>query len=96
MALNLATLNSRRLRDRGKCARLLSELLNHSANVGAVQETHFNCTADCWVLEDDYIVLSANGRRRGVVVSLLIECSLNADTNLVLADDGDWLAGCCR
>ena len=47
MALNLATLNARALRDRNKCARLLSEISNLSVNVSAVQETHFTCTADC-------------------------------------------------
>ena len=60
-------------------------------NVGAVQEIHFTCAVDCRVLEDDYVVLSAYGNRSSVGVSLLIGRSLNADVNLVLADDGDRL-----
>ena len=76
MSLNLAT-----LKDPSKCLCLLSELSNLSVGVTAVQETHFTCAADCWVLEDDYVVL--------LVYS---SCSLNADVNLVLADDGaGWL-----
>ena len=59
-------------------------------NVAAVQETHFTCAADCWVLEDDYVVLSAYGSRSCVGVSLLI--GRNADVNLILADDGGRLA----
>ena len=56
MALNLATLNEKRLRGRRKCACLLSELSNLSMYISAMEETHFTCVADCWVLEDDYIV----------------------------------------
>ena len=43
------------------------------------------------MLEDDYIVLSAYGSRSSVGVSLLNGRSLNADVNLVLADDGGRL-----
>ena len=56
MPLNLATLNVRELRDSSKCARLLGELKNLCVNVGAVQETHFTCDADCRVLENDFNV----------------------------------------
>ena len=59
MAANLALLNARRLRDPSKSACLLGELSNLKANVAAVQETHFTCAADCWVLEDDYVIHSA-------------------------------------
>ena len=51
MALNLATLNVRGLRDSSKCACLLGELKNLIVYVAAVQETHFICAVDCWVLE---------------------------------------------
>ena len=42
-------------------------------------------------LKDDYVVLSVYGSRSSVEVSLLIGRSLNADINLVLADDGGRL-----
>ena len=91
MALNLATLNARGLGDPSKWARLLCELSTLSVNVAAVQETHFTCAADCGVRENNYVVLSAYGSRSSIGVSLLIGRSLNADVNLVLADDGGWL-----
>ena len=49
MALNLASLNVRRLRDPSKYGCLLGELSNICVDV-AVQETHFICAADsrCW------------------------------------------------
>ena len=56
MALNLATLNVRGLRDSSKCARLLGELKTLGVDVAAVQETHFICGADCRVLEKDFNV----------------------------------------
>ena len=91
MALNLATLNVRRRRDPSKCAHLLGELSNLNMYVATVQETHFICTADCRVLENDYNVFSAYGSRSNIGVSLLIGCSLNANVNLVLEDDRGWL-----
>ena len=91
MAINLATLNARGLKDLSKCVRLLGELPNLSVDVGAVRETHFICVVDYRVLEDDYVVLLAYGSRSNVGVSLLIRHSLNADVNHVLADDGDRL-----
>ena len=97
MALNLATLNVRGLRDPSKCGHLLGELLNLSVaavqdtQVAAVQDTPFICTADSWVLENDYVVLSAYSSHSSIGVSLLIGHSLNADVNLVLADDEGWL-----
>ena len=56
MALNLATLNVRGLRDSSMCACLLGGLKNLSVNVTAVQETHFICAADCRVPENDLAV----------------------------------------
>ena len=91
MALNLATLNVRGLRDPSKCARLLGELSNLSEDVNAVQETHFSCTTECRVLENDYVILSAYGSYSSAGVSLLIGHSLNTDVNLLLADDRGWL-----
>ena len=74
-------------RDLSKCMRLLGELSFLSLDVTAVQETYFICAMDCRVLENDYVVLSAYGSRSSVGISLLIGRSLNADVNLVLADD---------
>ena len=50
MALNLASVNVRGLRDSSKCTRLLGELKNLGVEAAAVQETHFPCGADvgCW------------------------------------------------
>ena len=56
-----------------------------------MQETHFTCAADCRVLENHYVVLSAHGSHGSVEFSLLIGRSLNAITNLVLAEDRDRL-----
>ena len=44
IALNLAMLNVRRLRDSSKCPRLLGELKNFDVDVAVVQETHFIST----------------------------------------------------
>ena len=41
------------------------------------------------MLENDYVVLSSYGSCSSVGLSFLIGRSLNADENLVLADDGD-------
>ena len=91
MALNLATLNVRGLRDPGKCTRLLGELKTLGVDVAAVQETHFTCGADCRVLESDFNVFSAYGNRTSVGVSLLVGCSLDADVDVVFAGDGGRL-----
>ena len=91
MALNLATLNVRGLRDPGKCTCLLGELKTLGVDVAAVQETHFTCGADCRVLESDFNVFSAYGSRTSVGVSLLVGRSLDADVDVVFADDGDRL-----
>ena len=92
MAQNLATLNARGLRDPSKCSYLIDKLSNFRVDVPAVQETHFTCAANCRVMEGDYVVLSSCSRRSSVVVTLLIGRNLNADVNLVLADDEDRLA----
>ena len=63
MALNLASLNVRGLRDLSKCAHLLGEHLNLCMNVAVVQETHFTCTEDCWVLEGNIVVCSVFSSR---------------------------------
>ena len=80
MALNLATLNVKGLRDLGKYTRLLGELKTFGVDVAAVQETHFTCVADCRVLESDFNVFSAVG------VSLLVGRSL-VDVDVVFAGD---------
>ena len=91
MALNLATLKVRGLRDSSKCARLLAELTNLSLNIAAVQETHFICAVDCRVLGNDFNVFSAYGSRSSTGVSLLVGRSLDANVNIVFAGDGDRL-----
>ena len=88
MALNVASLNVRGLRDPSKYAHMLDEF---SVDIAAVQEIHFNGAADYRVLEIDYVVLSAYGSRSSTRVSLLIGHSLNADVNFVLSDDGGQL-----
>ena len=89
MALNLATLNVRKLRDPSKCTRLLGELKN--LGVAAVQQTHFPCGADCRLLESDFNVFSAYGSRASAWVSLLVGRSLDADVDVVFAGDGGRL-----
>ena len=91
MALNLASLNLRGLRDSSKCARLLGELKNLCVDFAAVQETHFTCDADCRVLENDFNVFSAYGSHVSTGVSLLVGRSLDADVNVVFAGDGGRL-----
>ena len=91
MALNLATLNVRRLRDSSKCTRLLGELKTLGVDVAAVQETHFTCSADCRVLESNFNVFSAYGSRASAGVSLLVGRSLDADVDVVFAGDGGRL-----
>ena len=66
-------------------------LSNLGLDVVAMQETHFTCTADCRVQENDFVVLWAYCSSSSVGVSQLVGCSLKADVNLVLADDGGWL-----
>ena len=88
MALNIASLNVRGLRDASKCAHLLSDLSNLCVDVAAVQETHFICEADCRVLENVY---SAFGSRFSAGVSLLVGRSLDAIVDVVFQVTG---AGC--
>ena len=91
MALNLATLNMRGLRDTSKCMRLLGELKNLCVDVAAVQETHFTCGAGCRVLESGFNVFSVYGSRISAGVSLLIGRSLDAEVDIVFAGDGGQL-----
>ena len=91
MALNLASLNVRGLRDSSKSVRLLDELKNLCVDVAAVQETHFTYDADCRVLEIDFNVFSAYGSRVSAGVSLLVGRSLDADVDVVFPGDGGRL-----
>ena len=91
MALNVASLNARGLRDASKCAHLLAELSNLCVDVAAVQKTHFTCETDCRVLENDFVVYSAFGCCPSAGVSLLVGRSLDAIVNVVFAGDGDRL-----
>ena len=85
MALNLATLNVRGLRDSSKCARLLAELKNLRVDVAVVQKTHFICAADCRMLENEFNVFSADNSCSSSGVSLLVGRSLDADVDVVFA-----------
>ena len=89
MALNVASLNARGLRDASKCAHLLSDLLNLCMDIAAVQETHFICEADCRMLKN--VVYSAFGSHSSTGVSLLVGCSLDAIVDVVFAGDGGQL-----
>ena len=74
--------------------RLLAELSNLSGNIAVVQETHFTCTADCQVLEKDFVAFSSYGCCSSAEVSLLVGCSLDADVNVVFAgDEGRLVVG---
>ena len=92
MALNLAKLNVRGLRDSSKCACLLGELKILSVDVTAVQETHFICAADCRILENGFNVFSAYGSHSSARVSLLVGHSLDADIDVVAGDRGQLVA----
>ena len=83
-SLNLATLNSRGLRDPSKCARMLAELLNLNMKVAEVQ-----WTVGSW--RTDFAVFSAYGSRNSVGVSLLVGRSLDADGDVGFAGDGSRL-----
>ena len=91
MALNVASLNARGLRDASKSAQLLSDLSNLCVNVAAVQETHFIFEAAYWVLKDDFVVYSAFGSHLSTGVSLLVGRSLDAIVNVLFAGDGGRL-----
>ena len=88
MALNVASLNARGLRDASKCAHLLAELSNLCVNVAAVQETHFACGADSRVLRGDFVVYSGFGSSHSAGVSLLVGRSLDAIVNVFAGDGG--------
>ena len=86
-----ASLNARGLRDVSKCAHLLAELSNLWVEVAAVQEIHFTCEADCRVLENYFVVYLAFDSRLSAGVSLVVERSLDAIVNVIIAGDGDLL-----
>ena len=91
MALNLATLNLRGLRDSSKYARLLGELKMLRMNVTAVQESHFLSAADCRILERDLNVFSAYGTRSSAGLCLFVGRSLDADVDVFAGDGTGWL-----
>ena len=82
-------MNAWGLKDPSKCVHLLGELSIISVDVTAVQEIHFICPADCRVLGDDSVILSAFSSCSSVGVRIWV--SLNGDVKLVLADDGGQL-----
>ena len=91
MALNVASLNARGLRDASQCMHLLADISNLFVNVAAVQETQFICEADCRVRKNDFVVYSAFSSRLSAGVFLLVGCSLDAIVNAVFAGDGGQL-----
>ena len=91
MALNVASLNARGLRDASNCVHLLAEISNMCVNVASVQETHFTCETDCRVLESDFVVYSAFNSRLSVGVSLLVGRSLDVIVNVFAGDGGRLL-----
>ena len=91
MALNVASINVRGLRDASKCTHLLAELSNLCVDVAAKQETHFTCKTDCRVLEGDSVVYSAFGSRLSAGISLLVGRSLDAIVNVVTRAGCWWL-----
>ena len=75
LTLNLASLNARGMRDRGRASRVLRDLVHLKADVISLQETHFVCAADERVLKDDFVVYSAYGDRLSRGISLLVKRS---------------------
>lgn len=49
MSINLASVNARGLRDKGKASHLICYLLSLSVDVVAIQKTHFVCNIDAGV-----------------------------------------------
>ena len=66
---------------------MLAELKNLRVEVAGVQETHFICSADCQILENDFNVFSAYGSRSSAGFCLLVGHSLDADVDVVFAGD---------
>ena len=85
MAITLASVNVRGLRDRSKASRLLCDLRQHGVDVAAVQETHFVWEAHEQMLRRDFYVFSAFGDVFARGVSLLVKRSLDARVNVVYA-----------
>lgn len=79
MAIKLACLNARGLKDRSKAAQLLHEL-SFGVDVSVSQETYFVCDIDGLVLFIQY------GDRQARDVSLLAKHSLCARVDLVTVD----------
>ena len=84
MALNPATLSARGLRDPSKCACLLRKLLNLSVQCKRLTSLAL-WTVGCWRM-----TMSSFQNTEAIAalgVFLLIGRSLNADVNIILADD---------
>ena len=86
MSLNLASLNARGLRCRGRAARTLRNLLQLDIDVCALQETHFTESRDERVFAGDFHVFSSYGTYQGRGVSLLVKRSLNAVVDVLFTD----------
>ena len=91
MALNIASFNSRGLRDSRCAARLLRSLIDLQIDVVALQETHFASSLDERVFRNDFTVYSSYGVPSGRGVSLLVKQSLNAVVDVIFRDDNGQL-----
>ena len=87
MAINIASLNARGLRDSSCAARVLRSLIDFQLDVVALQETHFASSLDERVFRNHFDVFSSYGIPSGRGVSLLIRQSLEAVVNVVFRDD---------
>ena len=83
MAITLATMNVRGLRDPSRASAFLQDLRAHHVDVAAVQETHFVCEADGRLIANDFIVHSSYGDRDSRGVSLLVKRTLGAAVNII-------------
>lgn len=88
MALNIANLNARGLRDRSKAARLFRDPFSFWIDVDAIEETHFVCEIDDRVLSSDFVFYSACRYVLTRSVFFLVKGTLVTSVDLVDVDVG--------
>lgn len=66
----------RSLRDQGKVAHLLCDLLSFSVSVATIKEMHFVCNFNSCVLLSNFVVYSACGIWQARSVSLLVQVNV--------------------
>lgn len=76
MAIKLASLNVRGLRDRDKTVHLLCDLLSFGVDVAVIQQTHCVCDIDSRELSGDSVVYSAYRDQQAKGISLLVKRSI--------------------